>query len=172
MCIRDRTSTVANSASFTGANGKTYILEVRAYNTAGGSPMTSTNVEIPVIAPKAVENLKATASGTTVTATWTLPSFNGGANLTSVNVVVKDASDAIVYDESLAASATSVSVADLDAFSDYTVEVTVTNASGLTSPVAEDTVKTEPGIAPVATDVTISHTGRICLLYTSDAADE
>ena len=154
------TSTVANNASFTGANGKTYILEVRAYNTAGGSPMTSTNVEIPVIAPKAVENLNATASGTTVNATWTLPSFNGGANLTSVNVVVKDASGAVVYDENLAASATSVSVADLDAFSDYTVEVTVTNASGLTSPVAEDSVKTEPGIAPVATDVTISHTGR------------
>lgn len=149
-------STVADTINFTGENGKTYILEVRAYNTAGVSSVSTTEVEVPVGDPAPVTGLSTYAEGTTIFANWTVPTETGGAPLQSVNVVVVNSEDQAVFYEELDPSATSIEMLDFDPYTFYTVEVTVANTEGFYSPVVSELVRTEPGQAPQPTDVSIS----------------
>ena len=67
------------------ANGTAYRVCVKATNTAGDSPWNAASAT-PATSPGAPTNVEATAGDGQLTVSWTAPSNNGGASITSYTV--------------------------------------------------------------------------------------
>jgi titin len=67
-------------------NGTPYYFQVRAYNAGGFGPYTPFTVATPSIVPSAPLNVKSAVAGTTVTLTWSAPTYDGGSPVQQYNV--------------------------------------------------------------------------------------
>ncbi|MFL6154979.1 MAG: fibronectin type III domain-containing protein [Marmoricola sp.] len=84
------TVTVGNLLTLNATNlvpGTTYNLTVAAINAVGTGPTTATTIKVLTWAPTTKPGLTATASGGTITVSWTAPANPGGATLTGWHVV-------------------------------------------------------------------------------------
>ena len=148
------TSTTETVGSLT--NGVTYTFTVAALNSVGSSVASAaSNAVTPVTVPGQVTGLAVSAvTSTSVALTWTAPSANGGAAITSYTVTVSPSGSytgTTVTGASGAAPATATTVGGLTDGVTYTFTVTATNAAGTgpSSSGVSATPATVPG-APTA----------------------
>ncbi len=153
-------TTTVTPLTVTADYGTTNTIEVRAVNSAGTSPVASTNVEIPATNPGKVTNLKATPNADlSADITWNAPVFNGGAEIVETTVTLTNGNDEIVS----TATGTSVKVEDLAPYTTYNVKVTVENEAGLTSE-ETTTFTSSTGTPGAATNGTVNVVGNSSIL--------
>src|SRR5216684_934714 len=75
-------------------NGITYFYKVAAVNSVGPGPLSNEASATPATVPSAPQNLVASAGNGSVSLSWTAPASNGGAAVTSYNVLRSTSSGA------------------------------------------------------------------------------
>ena len=124
------------SALVTGlANGTAFTFKVRA-NSKGGhgaesdtsAPVTPQGPQITAPGAPSIGTASAAVGGASIS--WTAPSSDGGDAITSYQVEVLDASDAVVKTVTVAAPATSVMVSGLTPGTTVRFRVTAVNSTG------------------------------------------
>src|SRR5216684_4089922 len=76
------------------SNGTTYFYKVAAVNSVGPGPLSNEASATPATVPSAPQNLVASAGNGSVSLSWTAPASNGGAAVTSYNVLRSTSSGA------------------------------------------------------------------------------
>ncbi len=67
-------------------NGTTYTFQVAAINSAGTSPVGTSNAVTPATTPSAPQNVSAATGDHQATVTWNLPASDGGSLITSFTI--------------------------------------------------------------------------------------
>jgi titin len=115
------------------APGARLWIRVHAVNSVGMAPTAQVlQVSVPVIISNAVASVTVTASGQTVTGTWTAPTYAGGA--TSVTYSVYTSLDGTNFVFNRTTTATSIQFSGLAKGLTVYIRVTVRNAAGESAP--------------------------------------
>jgi titin len=147
-------STGVSGTSYTDttvSNGSTYYYEVRAVNSAGQGVVSNEASATPApTAPSAPQNLTASAGNASVSLSWTAPASNGGAAVSSYNVLRATTSGAETT-LSTGVSGTSYTDTTVSNGSTYYYKVTAVNSAGpgATSNEASATPQVPPSAAYV-----------------------
>ena len=150
----------STNASFAGLDrAQSYYVVVSAKNTVGTSTTSnSANVRIPAIAPSVVQSANLELLGATaITATWSAPANNGGANVTGYTVTILDGATVVGTREGTTLSTT---FGNLNPVTVYTVSITATNSAG-TSTAVEKNITTDAIEASAPTNVISSVTSNV-----------
>lgn len=145
--------TTQNTPVFTGVNrGQTYYVTVTAANSAGSSPVaTSNNVYVQPVAPSTPRNVTVGNSingTTTVPVTWVTPASNGGATIQNYTVNVYNENGKVVKTVTVNGNVLTANVEGLAPNTTYNVDVTAKNSAGQT--VSAKTPFTTPVVVPTA----------------------
>src|SRR6266852_6389682 len=110
-------------------NGTTYFYKVAAVNSAGPGPASNEASATPATVPSAPQNLVASAGNGSVSLSWTAPASNGGAPVTSYNVLRSTTSGA---ETALSSGVTGTTYTDSSALNGttYFYKVTAVNSAG------------------------------------------
>ncbi len=167
----------ATSGTVTGlVNGTTYTLQVRAVNNLGSSPLSAaSNPVTPTGVAVTPTSVIAVRGDTQVSLSWTAPSTNGGAAITSWTVQVRNGAT-VVRTDTITGPTPSATITGLTNGTAHNFRVAAVNANG-TSPlsVASNSVTpaTTPG-APVLGAVTPGAPGgalTVTINWTSPASN-
>lgn len=130
----DGVSTATSAIVFGLTNGSQYEFRVAATNAIGAGAYSIAPTSTPRTTPGAVSNLALSASGVTISITWTAPADNGGAAITDYAVEYKLLSATSWTRLSRAASTTtSASITALNPTTNYSVRVAAVNSAGVGS---------------------------------------
>jgi titin len=144
------TKTVASTVTtvnFTGLNpGTVYFASVQTFSTlTSGNTAKSANVKTDAEAPQAVTALNlAIVNSTSITATWTAPTSNGGSAITGYNVVLTSVDGT----QNFTATSPMITIPNLNPVTAYTVTVSAVNAIGSSATVSDSI--TTSAVAPSA----------------------
>jgi hypothetical protein len=160
------TTSGATSCTVTGlTNGTSYTFAVTAANTVGaGSSSPSSAAVTPTGLPGAPTTLTDTATTTALAVSWSAPSNNGGAAITSYTASVTPGG------ASCTSATTSCTIRALNASTTYAVTVTASNSVG-TGPASSPlnaTTATPPG-APTGVAATAGD-GQVAVSWTAPSA--
>src|SRR5713226_8043158 len=110
-------------------NGITYFYKVAAVNSVGPGPLSNEASATPATVPSAPQNLVASAGNGSVSLSWTAPASNGGAPVTSYNVLRSTTSGA---ETALSSGVTGTTYTDSSALNGttYFYKVTAVNSAG------------------------------------------
>src|SRR6266852_5996433 len=111
------------------SNGTTYFYKVAAVNSVGPGPLSNEASATPATVPSAPQNLVASAGNGSVSLSWTAPASNGGAPVTSYNVLRSTTSGA---ETALSSGVTGTTYTDSSALNGttYFYKVTAVNSAG------------------------------------------
>src|SRR5216684_3557915 len=111
------------------SNGTTYFYKVAAVNSVGPGPLSNEASATPATLPSAPQNLVASAGNGSVSLSWTAPASNGGAPVTSYNVLRSTTSGA---ETALSSGVTGTTYTDSSALNGttYFYKVTAVNSAG------------------------------------------
>jgi fibronectin type 3 domain-containing protein len=110
-------------------NGITYFYKVAAVNSVGPGPLSNEASATPATVPSAPQNLTATGGNASVALSWSAPASNGGATVSSYNVLRSTTSGAETT-LSTGVSGTSFSDTTVSNGSTYYYEVRAVNSAG------------------------------------------
>lgn len=115
------------------SNGTTYTIEVAAHNATGtGTPATASAAPRAATAPGAPTEVSTTPGTTGVTVTWQPPTDDGGADLSSTTVEIRNASDdSLITTATVPMPTKTASLDGLTAGSTYYAIVYAVNSSGV-----------------------------------------
>ena len=150
-------------------NGDSYTFTVAATNTNGtGAASGASNSVIPSTVPGVPTIGTATAGNGQATVTFTPPTSNGGASISSYTVTAADSTNPLNGGETASGSGSPITVTGLTNGDSYTFTVTATNTNGTgaasgasnsVTPLAPPTITSfSPTSGPVGTVVTIKGT--------------
>jgi hypothetical protein len=146
----DGTATLSGTPA--AGSGGSYTVTVTASN--GTNPDATQNLSIQVNeAPSAPTGVTATVTGSTAQVSWTAPSSDGGAPITSYTVTGTDTATSATLTATVTGNppATTASVSGLVTGHSYTFTVTATNADNLTSPPSAPSAPVSSGSPPTVT---------------------
>src|SRR5216683_2926869 len=111
------------------SNGTTYFYKVAVVNSVGPGPLSNEASATPATVPSAPQNLVASAGNGSVSLSWTAPASNGGAPVTSNNVLRSTTSGA---ETALSSGVTGTTYTDSSALNGttYFYKVTAVNSAG------------------------------------------
>jgi fibronectin type 3 domain-containing protein len=110
-------------------NGITYFYKVAAVNSVGPGPLSNEASATPATVPTAPQNLTATAGNASVALSWSAPASNGGAAVSSYNVLRATTSGAETT-LSTGVSGTSFTDTTVSNGTTYCYEVRAVNSAG------------------------------------------
>lgn len=157
-------STVPNATpgtvyTLTATPGTSTYVVVTADNSEFKTKATSETVNVPAIAPETATNLETKVEGNNVTATWTAPSYNGGATITGYNWKVTSNGETV---KNGTVTAPTVTVNDLDPTTNYVIEVVAVNSAGESPTVSKafttDYIAPEGNVTTTSTSNSVNYT--------------
>jgi hypothetical protein len=108
--------------------GSQYTYIVRAINSVGSSAASESTVILYAKAPGAPTNISTTAGTSSVSITWSAPSFIGASSITSYSIYNLNTSSLLITTTNTQATITNLSSNTL-----YNYYITVTNSAGIAS---------------------------------------
>jgi len=121
---------LTNSATITGlTNGTSYSFTILATNSIGNSGSTNPITATPAIVPTAPLSVIATKGNGSVDITWTIPSSNGGSQITSYTITATIVSSGFIVSTS-SVSGTSGTILGLTNGTEYKFTVFAINSIG------------------------------------------
>lgn len=162
-----------NSVAFGGLNpGGSYYAVVTPWSEISGPTTNSATVRTPAVAPDAPASINLSLDGSTaIKATWTAPSYTGGANIDYYLVTLKDANNNIVANTK--AAGFSLTFPNLNPASTYSVTIAAVNIAGAGNGVGDsiNTNAIEP-TAPGSVDAVIGNpTNTVDVAWTAPASN-
>ncbi|MFE7960776.1 fibronectin type III domain-containing protein [Streptomyces sp. NPDC057413] len=159
-------------------NGTSYTFTVAATNSSGTGPASATSPAIvpkAATAPSAVQELRVAPGNARATVTWQPPADDGGADMSKTYVeIYKAAGDDYVGYVSVAAPATTATIANLVDGAAYYVKVYTENRSYYTGPAVQSagfTPHAGPEPAPPVSATAKPGTGQATVSWTQPNED-
>ena len=125
--------------------GKSYTVSLSATSSAGDGPATTASFTVPAV-PGPPRNLSASVSGSSLTVSWSAPSYGGTSAITGYSLTWKFGTPQQSGSASLGAGDTSHTIASATAGATYTFSLTASNSEGAgTAATLSYTVPSPPG---------------------------
>ena len=136
-------------------NGTTYDFELRAVSTTDAVGYTASDSATPSTVPDA-PTLAATATHNSVTLTWTAPSDDGGADITSYRIQRENDDATWTTRYNPPSSVTTWTDSGLTNGIEYTYRIFAINLAGMSdwTPISVDTLSQAPGVPSAPLNVT------------------
>jgi titin len=150
------TDSTATSKTITGlTNGQAYWFKVSAINSVGTGTPSAAQTQTPATVPGSTTLATPTAGDTQIALSWTAPSSDGGASITSYKIEQSTTSASAGFTEAVASTgstATTKTITGLTNGQDYWFRVTAINGkgTGTASPVRSATPAMVPGSPTIA----------------------
>lgn len=154
-------------------NASAHSVTVEALNSVGAGPESSSVSVTPIGAPSVPRSVQAEPTSSGIRLTFAAPSDNGGASISSYNVVVVDSGTTTQRASATLASSdtTALITSGLVVGSSYDVSISATNTAGTSDAVTVTAVVPGRPSAPLISEAHAEGTGDIVVTWTAPESD-